>query len=52
MMAFGFPVGLYLKIRAISGGLDLSKLDLVGLCGIAKFRISELKRTNNRTCHL
>lgn len=51
-MAFGFLLGLYLKIIAISGGLDLSKLDLIGLCGIAKFRISELKRTNNRTCYL
>ena len=52
MMAFGFPVDLYLKSRATSGGLDLSKLGLIDLYQIGKFRIAELKRTNNRTCHL
>ena len=34
MVAFGFPVDLYLKSRATSGGLDLSKWGLIGLYGI------------------
>lgn len=51
-MAFAFPVVLYLKSKAALEGLDLSKLDLIGLYGIAKFRISELKRINHRTCYL
>jgi len=44
-MVFGFPGGLYLKIRATSAGLVLSKLDLKNLCGTVKLSISELKRT-------
>lgn len=36
-MAFEFPVGLYLKIRATSIGLVLLKLDLNDLHGTAKF---------------
>lgn len=49
MMVFGFPGGLYLKIRATSADLVLSKLYLKNLCGTAKLTLSELKRTSSGT---
>lgn len=45
VIAFGFPVSLYLKIGASAVGLVLPKLDLSDLCGTAKFSISKLKKT-------
>lgn len=38
---FRFPVGLYLKIRATSAGLVLSKLNLNDLCATVNVNISE-----------